>query len=406
MEKNDKTGRYPAEETGDIKLRRNFVPGEKLLRPAWAEIDLKALRHNAEEIKRVVGEGHRFFGVVKADAYGHGAVPVAKTLAECGFSGFATATLEEAIELRQAGIDEEILILGLTPSDLADEIVRWNLTPVIDSLAAAIALDGAAADQGKTQRAFIALDTGMGRIGYLTEDPDAIEEIKAMIRLDHFEPAGVISHFATADSPDKTFAKLQEGRYAAFLNRLAEAGIHLPTMTLANSAAIMDIPSVYYDAVRPGLILYGYYPYAEADRSILDLKPVMSVKARVVKVKTVPTGYSCGYGRKFIAQRESRIATLPVGYADGLSRAYSGAASVLINGCIAPAAGNICMDQFMIDVTDVPSVKPGDEVVILGSDGSRFISAETIAAACGLIVNEVLCNFGLRLPRVYLGLTD
>ena len=373
---------------------------ETLKRPAWVEIDLGNLRHNIREIQDHVGDS-KIIGVVKADAYGHGVLPVVRAMRECGVNAFAVATPEEGMELRGAFPEAEIVVLGLIPADLSDIILDYDLIPVVDSLSSAEQYAASAVKRGKTVRAFIAIDTGMGRIGYLTDDPTAIPQIAMMNELSGFRIEGLISHFATSDSPDKTFAHTQAARYNDFADRLRAAGIEPPVLTFANSAAVMDLSDIHYDAVRPGLIEYGYYPYEEADRSILDLKQVMSVRARIVKIKTVPAGYSVGYGRRFIAERESLIATLPLGYADGLPRIYSPAARYLVRGQEVKGAGNICMDQLMIDVTDVPGVKEGDVVTILGKDGDLSIDADDIGAACGTINHEILCGFGMRLPKVY-----
>ncbi|WP_312352985.1 alanine racemase, partial [Aminipila sp.] len=226
--------------------------------------------------------------------------------------------------------------------------------------------------------------------------------IRKIAGLSNFKIKGIFSHMATADALDKSFSKLQEERYIGFYEKLKAAGIHVPVRTFANSASIMEIPSVHYDAVRPGIILYGCYPSDEVDRNQLSIKPVMSVKANIVHLKKVEKGFSVGYGRKFIAERESLIATIALGYADGYPRPYSSQAKVLVNGVIAPIAGNICMDQCMIDVTDVPNVKVGDEVIIMGSDGKNTILADDIARATGTINYEIVCAFGQRLPKVYI----
>ena len=241
----------------------------------------------------------------------------------------------------------------------------------------------------------------MGRIGYQTEDPDAIPEILRMETLPGFQVKGIFSHFATADAADKTYAKEQEKKYNRFCEKLTAAGGKIPMRTFANSAAVMELPSVHFDAVRPGIILYGCYPSAEVDKGQLDLKPAMSVKANIIHLKKVPAGSTISYGRKFTASRESLIATLALGYADGYPRPYSLVGRVIVNGQFAPIAGNICMDQCMIDVTDVPDVKEGDEVIIMGSDGTNTILADEIADATGTINYEIVCAFGQRLPKIY-----
>lgn len=374
---------------------------KEAIRPVWAEINLSNLDYNIKNIIAKAGEDKEIIGVIKADGYGHGSVEIAKVLKENGVKTFAIATLQEAVTLRDAGISEEIIMLGLTPDMYADTIVKYDITPVVCDSENAAAISEAAKAAGKTVKGLIAVDTGMGRIGYLTDDANAIEDIKKIEKLSNFEIKGMFSHMATADAFDKTFSKEQEDKYTSFYESLKSAGVNIPFRTFANSASIMEIPSVYYDAVRPGIILYGCYPSNEVDKNQLSIKPVMSVKANIIHLKKVGKGFSVGYGRKFIAERESIIATVALGYADGYPRPYSAKAKVIVNGVMAPIAGNICMDQCMIDVTDVPNVKMGDEVIIMGSDGKNTILADDIAEATGTINYEIVCAFGQRLPKVY-----
>ena len=374
---------------------------KEAIRPVWAEINLSNLDYNIKQIKQKIGD-REMIGVIKADAYGHGSVKVAEVLRENGCKTFAIATLQEAVTLREAGATEEIIMLGLTPDMYADTIVNYDITPVVCSSENAAAFAAEAKKAGKTVNALIAVDTGMGRIGYLADDLDyAIEDVKKIAALENFHIKGMFSHMATADAYDKTFSHQQEAKYNKFYEALTAAGIEIPFRTLANSASIMELPTVHFDACRPGIILYGCYPSDEVDVNQLSIKPVMSIKANIVHLKDVPVGFSCGYGRKFIAERPSKIATIALGYADGYPRPYSAKAKVIVNGVIAPIAGNICMDQCMIDVTDVPDVKVGDEVIIMGSDGKNTILADDIANATGTINYEITCAFGQRLPKVY-----
>lgn len=372
------------------------------IRPAWVEVNLSNLDYNIKQIRKKIGADKEIIGVIKADAYGHGAPACAQVLRDNGVTIFAVATLREAVTLREHGAKEEIIILGLTPDFYVDTLAEYDLTPVVCSLDNAKAIDKAAASSGKTLDALLAIDTGMGRIGYLADEfQAALPEIKGMCELKNFRLKGLFSHMATADAADKSFSHLQEEKYNRFYNYLEENGIKLPKRTLANSASIMEIPDVYFDAVRPGIILYGCYPSHEVIKENLDIKPVMSVKAAIVHLKDVPVGFSCGYGRKFIAERPSKIATLALGYADGYPRPYSAQANVIVNGVICPVAGNICMDQCMVDVTDVPDVKINDEVIVMGTDGTNTILADDIADATGTINYEITCAFGQRLPKVY-----
>ncbi len=374
---------------------------KEALRPVWAEINLSNLDYNIKNIKAKIGD-REMIGVIKADAYGHGSIKVAEVLRENGCKTFAIATLQEAITLRQAGAKEEIIMLGLTPDIYADTIVNYDITPVVCDSANAKAFSDAAAEAGKVVSGLIAVDTGMGRIGYLADEPDyAVEDVKKIAALPNFKIKGMFSHMATADAFDKTYSHQQEAKYNKFYETLTSAGIDIPFRTLANSASIMELPSVHFDACRPGIILYGCYPSDEVDVNQLSIKPVMSVKANIVHLKDVPPGFSVGYGRKYISEKPAKIATIALGYADGYPRPYSAQAKVIVNGVIAPIAGNICMDQCMIDVTDVPGVKVGDEVIVMGTDGKNTILADDIAKATGTINYEITCAFGQRLPKVY-----
>lgn len=371
------------------------------LRPAWVEINLNNLDFNIKNIKTKIGD-REMIGVIKADAYGHGSVKVAEVLRANGCKTFAIATIQEAITLREAGAKEEIILLGLAPDMYADTVVQYDITPVVCDSSNAAAINAAAKAANKTVHGLIAVDTGMGRIGYLADEAEAAaEDIKKIQALENFKIKGLFSHMSTADALDKTFSRQQEEKFNKFYSILTSAGINIPMKTLANSASVMEIPSVYFDACRPGIILYGCYPSDEVDKNELAIKPVMSVKANIVHLKDVPEGFSVGYGRKFISTRPSKIATLALGYADGYPRPYSQYAKVIVNGHIAPIAGNICMDQCMVDVTDVPDVKVGDEVIIMGTDGTHTILADDIARATGTINYEIVCAFGQRLPKVY-----
>ena len=376
---------------------------KEAIRPAWVEVNLSNLDYNIKNIRAKIGD-RDMIGVIKADAYGHGSVKVAEVLRENGVKIFAIATLQEAITLREAGAREEIIMLGLTPDMYADTIVNYDITPVVCDAANAAAIDAAAAAAGKTVRGLIAVDTGMGRIGYLPDDANidaAVEDVKKIAALKNFKIRGLFSHMSTADAFDKTYSHEQEAKYNKFYDALTAAGVEIPWKTLANSASIMELPTVHFDACRPGIILYGCYPSDEVDVNELSIKPVMSVKANIVHLKDVPAGFSVGYGRRYISEKPSKIATLALGYADGYPRPYSQFAKVIVNGVMAPVAGNICMDQCMVDVTDVPDVKVGDEVIIMGTDGKNTILADDIANATGTINYEICCAFGQRLPKVY-----
>ncbi|MBR4020250.1 MAG: alanine racemase [Firmicutes bacterium] len=371
------------------------------IRPAWVEVNLSNLDYNIKNIQAKAG-GRPLIGVIKADAYGHGAVMCAEVLRQNGVKTFAIATLQEAVTLREAGATEEIIMLGLTPDMYADTIVKYDITPVVCDATNAKAISDAAAEAGKVVAGLIAVDSGMGRIGYLADDiENAVFDVKKIAQLPNFKIKGLFSHMSTADAYDKTYSHQQEEKFNKFYDALIAAGIEVPLKTLANSASIMELPSIHFDTVRPGIILYGQYPSDEVDRDGLHIKPVMSVKANIIHLKDVPENFSVGYGRKYISEKPARIATLALGYADGYPRPYSAHAKVIVNGVLCPIAGNICMDQCMVDVSNVPDVKVGDEVIVMGSDGVHEVSAEDIAKATGTINYEIVCAFGQRLPKVY-----
>lgn len=375
---------------------------KEALRAAWAEINISNLDFNIKQIKKKIGPGRKITGIIKADAYGHGAVKVATVLRANGIDSFGVATLSEAVRLRKAGfLLEEIVILGITPDPYIDTIIEHRLTPVVCDFKNAESISKAAQKSNIIIKGFVAIDTGMGRIGYDPENTASIDDIKMIQSLSNFKIAGLFSHFANADADDKTYATVQEQRFMVFFKKLLDAGVNIPMRTIANSAAIMELPSTHYEMVRAGIILYGCYPSDEVDKSRLSLKPVMSVKTNIVQLKSVPAGNTISYGRKFTTTQDSLIATIPIGYADGLPRPYSMKGKVIVNGVFAPIAGNICMDQCMIDVTHVPYPRLGDEVTVMGKDGIYEISADDLAAATETINYEILCAFGQRLPKVY-----
>ncbi len=374
----------------------------RTLRSAWAEIDLKNLGYNVESIQSKVGLGSNIIGVIKADAYGHGAVMVSNVLREKGIDTFAVATIPEAIELRKAGATEEIIILGLIPDICIEAIVQYNLTPVVTSFEFASLLSNFARENETTIEGYLIIDTGMGRLGFMPDHPSTISEIYKIHCLDNFNIKGLFSHFATADKKDLDYLKVQEYRFETMTEDLREAGINIENRTFCNSGGIMQAPESYFNSVRPGIILYGVYPSEEVDKSILPLKPVMSIKANLVYIKKVQKGESIGYDRKFITERDTLVGIIPLGYADGLRRSYSSNGKVILNGRYAPIIGNICMDQAMVDLTDLPSASVGDTVTIMGEDGLLSITADDIARESDTISYEILCGFGMRLPKIYM----
>ncbi|MCX7884953.1 MAG: alanine racemase [Caloramator sp.] len=371
----------------------------KDFRPYYAEINLDNFRHNFREIKRLA-KGKKIFGVIKADGYGHGAVELARVLDEEGADCFAVAVITEAIELRKNGYKKPILVLGFTPPVFAKEIVEYDITQTVFSYELAEAISAEAKKQNKISKIHIKLDTGMGRVGFIADD-NAVDEILRISKLDNIYLEGIFTHFASADELDKSFTMSQIKKYVYVLDRLKENGIEFEIRHTSNSAAIIDLPETYYDAVRPGIMLYGYYPSDEVNKERLILKPVMTLKANIVNIKEVSEGTPISYGRKFCTNRKSKIATLPFGYADGFTRLLFGKAFVIVNGKAAPVVGRICMDQCMIDVTDCGDVKVGDEVIVMGEKNGIRNNADDIAKMLGTISYEILCMVSKRVPRVY-----
>ena len=369
------------------------------VRPVWAEIDLDKLAHNMREIRRVA-KCENIMAVVKADAYGHGAVDVAPILLENGADRLAVAVITEAVELRRSGIDCSIIVLGYTPPTLIKDILEYDIEQTVYSYELAKEISRMAQEKNKIAKIHIAVDTGMGRIGYLPND-ESVEEVCNISMLPNIVIEGIFSHFSSADEVDKSYTCEQVKKYNDFHDKLRVKNVNINVRHVANSAAIIDLPEIHYEAVRPGIIVYGYYPSEEVNRSNIDLKPAMTLKANVVHVKTLPPGHYVSYGRKYKTERESVIATLPIGYADGYTRLLFGKANVIIRGKLAPVIGRICMDQCMIDVTDIEGVKIGDEVILMGEEGENNISAEAIAEAMGTINYEVVCMISKRVPRVY-----
>jgi len=364
-------------------------------RAAWAEVDLEAIRHNYEAIKSCIRGGAKLCAVVKADAYGHGAIPVARVAVECGATYLAVATLSEAIELRQAGFTTPILLLGVVRPEDAEAVVDYGVTQVVCQLALAQALSQAAVRLGKVAKVHLKVETGMGRIGVRPEEIGALAA--AVKALPGIEIEGMFSHFAMADVKDKTYTKGQLVKFEQALKAVEAAGVQLQIRHIAESAAILEIPEAHYDMVRAGIIQYGLWPSDEVTHPI-DLRPAMKLQAQVVFLKALHKGESIGYGRTFIAQRESRIATLPIGYADGYIRAYGAQGCVELRGQRAPIAGRICMDQVMVDVTDIPGIEVGDVATLWGSP---TLTLDEAAGWLHTINYELPCLISPRVPRVY-----
>lgn len=373
---------------------------EKNLRAVWAEIDLNKIENNMKRIKELAGD-REVIAVVKADAYGHGATSVAPVLLENGASKLAVAVIAEGIELRDAGIKEPIMILGYTPLELGEDLINYNIEQTVYDLEYAKELSNIAKKLGKKAKIHIALDTGMGRIGFLPNE-ESFKDVVEICNLDGLDVCGIFTHFSTADEEDKTYTYEQFNKIKDFNDKLKEVGIDIKLKHASNSGAIIDLPETYLDGVRAGIILYGYYPSDEVNKDRLKLEPALTLKTRVSHVKTLDKDMYISYGRTFKTERKSVIATLPIGYADGYLRLLSGKAKVIINGKFANVVGRICMDQCMIDVTDIGDVKVSDEVILLGEDGDLKFNADDMAEAMGTINYEVLCMIRHRIPRIYI----
>lgn len=371
-----------------------------MIRPTWAEIDLACIRHNLLEIRKHLPPTTRILTAVKADAYGHGAVAVSRVAIEAGASYLGVASVEEGIELRQAGIDVPILVMGYTPMNGAAEVVAWDLTQTIFELDSAQALSQAAQKVGRTVKLHIKVDTGMGRLGVVGADA-TIQLIWDILELPNVSLEGIFSHMAAADDADKSYANLQLSRWKHVLDRLQEAGINVPLRHISNSAAVIDMPEHSFEMVRVGISLYGFYPSPDVEVGRVQLQPAMQLKSQVVNVKRVPAGEGISYGPTYFTTEEETIATVPIGYADGYSRRHSNSGEVIIHGRRVPVVGRVCMDQLMINVTGVPNVQVGDEVVLYGRQGDESITIDEIASKLGTISYEVVCALGKRVPRVY-----
>lgn len=367
---------------------------------ASANIDLDAICSNINNTRKLLEAKTRLMVILKADGYGHGAVPIAKALSDMAVDCFGVAILEEGIELRKAGIDKPILVLGYTPKGQYQKLVEYDITQTIFQYNTAKELSEEALRQGKTAKIHIKIDTGMSRIGFF-DDTDSIEEVKKIAELKGIEIEGIFSHFACADEEDKTSANRQLKKFLGFTEELEKEGIHIPIKHIANSAAIIDIPEARLDMVRSGISTYGLYPSEDVKKDAIALKPAMEIKSHVSYVKDVEAGVGVSYGSTYVTGRKTKIATIPVGYGDGYPRQLSSKGRVLIHGMSAPIIGRVCMDQFMVDVTDIPDVNQGDMVTLIGRDKDEFISVEEVANMSYSFNYEFICNVGKRIPRIY-----
>ncbi|MGM0760006.1 MAG: alanine racemase [Thermodesulfobacteriota bacterium] len=378
--------------------------------PLWAEIDLQAIAHNCGHVRELISSSTRFMAVVKANAYGHGSVPVALTALNNGADSLAVARLDEAVELRRAGILAPILVFGALPESKLTTLLDYSLIPTISCVSMAEAFSRIAVQLGVRLPAHLKIDTGMGRLGINAVPPpgdehdfrvQAKDQVQDMCRLPGLDFQGIYTHLAQADADDTSHALGQVTCFTSLLEALARDGLEFPVRHAANSASVLRLPDAHLDLVRPGLMLYGLSPRPEDAVVSHPLQPAMAVKARVAHVKRVAPGFKISYGSTFTTQKETTIATIPVGYADGYFRVLSNAADMLIRGERAPIAGRICMDQTMLDVGHIPHVQAGDEVVIFGRQKDNRITVDEAARQCWTINYEIVSSLMARVPRIY-----
>lgn len=364
-----------------------------------ADINLDAICNNIENIRAILKKGTKIMAVIKADGYGHGAIPIAKVLYD-KVDFFGIAIIQEAIELINAGIDKPILNLGYMPKEYYSLMIKNNIRTAVFTIDMARQISNEAVKQNKIAYIHIKIDTGMGRIGFLPNN-ESINIIKQILKLPNIFVEGIFTHFACADMIDKTSVNKQIQKYTSFIEKLENENIKIPLKHVANSASIIDLPEVNFDMVRSGITTYGLYPSDEVNKQKLLLQPAMEIKTRVAYLKYVEKGTTIGYGSTFIASSRMKVATIPIGYADGYSRSLSSKGRVLINGKSAPVIGRICMDQFMVDVTHIEDVKVDDIVTIVGKDKDEYITVEEISKLSGSFNYEFVCDVSKRIPRVY-----
>ncbi len=373
----------------------------KEYRRICANISLKALEHNLDAIHGCIERDTKIIAVVKADGYGHGAVPLAEVMEQReDIWGYAVATPEEAEELYSNGIKKPILILGYTFPEYDEQIVKEGLRPAVFSLERAKQLSEEAVCQNKDCKIHIKLDTGMSRIGFQVTEQSA-DEIAQIAALPNIIIEGIFTHFSKADETDKTFTRKQADTYEQMLTWLKNRQIEIPIHHVSNSAGIVDLPEYNKDIVRAGIILYGLWPSDEVEKNNINLQPLLSLKSHVVHVKELEPGRIISYGGTFEVEKTMQIATVPVGYADGYPRSLSNKGYVLIHGKRAAICGRVCMDQMMVDVSEIPDVKPGDEVTLIGTDGAETITMEELGDMSGRFNYELACDLNKRIPRIY-----
>lgn len=368
---------------------------------AYAEINLDAVIHNISQMEKAIGKDTKIIGVIKADGYGHGAVPIGKELERLeSVWGYAVATAEEAAILRRNELKKPVLVLGTVFPEQYGILAKQEIRATVYSMKQAKGLEDFAKEQGQSVRIHLKIDTGLSRLGFQVTE-EAADELAQIVKMPHMIVEGIFTHFAKADVQDKTMAKDQFRQFLKMKEMLAQRGISIPVSHCANSAAMIDMPKTNMSLVRAGISLYGLWPSDEVRKEHLDLQPALSLKSRIVFLKELKPGRTVSYGATYETKKTQRIATIPVGYADGYARSLSNRGYVLIHGKAAPICGRICMDQFMADVTDIPEAAEGDTVTLIGRDGSREISMEEIGDLSGRFNYEFACDLGKRIPRVY-----
>ena len=379
----------------------------------WAEIDLNAYAHNITELRRITDKNARLMAVVKANGYGHGAVQVARVALQHGAEYLGVARINEAVQLREAGLEAPILIFGYTPSDQAETLIKYDLTQTVYSHKAAKVLSEYAVQKGTKICVHIKADSGMGRLGVLLSSnnnadtdnhllQDTVEAAESISRLPGLAVEGIFTHFATADDADKSYARMQIDVFTDFINSLGRRGLELPLKHAANSGALIDLPESHLDMVRPGIATYGLYPSSEVNKSKIDLKPVMTLKSRIIQLKKVPAGFNISYGITYQTEKPTAIATVPVGYADGFNRLLSNRGHMLVHDQRVPIVGRVCMDLTMVDVGSVSDVAVEDEVVVFGPQSNGSVTADEIALKLNTINYEIVSTIAARVPRVYI----
>lgn len=367
-----------------------------------AVVSLDAIAKNFQAMHEHLRPKTQIIAVIKADGYGHGAIPIAKLIHDYDYIwGFAVATAEEAFSLRTAGVTKPILILGLVFPEHYEELIRQDVRLTVCEEEMAIALSEEAGRQKKTVHIHIALDTGMTRIGF-SDRPESLKTIGRISQLPNLKTEGLFTHFARADETDRSPAMAQWERFQKFAEQLKESGVRIPCLHCSNSAGIIRIPEGWSDLVRAGITIYGIYPSEEVEQDVIKLEPAMELKSHVSYVKDVEPGCAISYGGTFVTEKRTRVATIPAGYADGYPRQLSNKGSVLIHGKRAKILGRVCMDQFMVDVTDIPDVRPSTEVTLMGRDGEAFLGIEELGSLSGRFPYEFACEISKRVPRVYI----